>query len=521
MKKIVLFASVLLTAFVLPLFALSGYDGGPARLQAMGGQQVVVADESATLDLYGAGFDSAIFTRPAVSFISLYPEIDIYTSGSESASGAKDSETVAGGGTGSSFASNDGIQLFLSPGSVLVVKPMISAFGGRENRSPGNPSSINYFDILPGAEISYAQKLGPGFAVSVTGGYLRQDSSGSDPDSSGFEDYMDKIEYELSLTWLPEKANGWAYSLSAGNKTSMFIMPLAGYDFNSSINDFTMGMGSYSLFNGHLYNKYEYTLTTEEDYSDTFVTGEKFNFGGSSPASNDSQFEFSIGGITGLSITEKTKRVVTTKSTGAKVTTNYPDNKDLSNGFGLDCEAGFRTTIGGAAIGFKADDTFIGGDIEGGTMGTNIINITAGPVFGNKGFLVPVELFYGLYSSDSTFQPNENTSLTYDAGVRVGNEIALGETTYLRYGIDFSAVGGTYSNETNGIVTMSSGPVGSAGNPWMMQMGYNAGMGFTGKSHELNIGVRVEPQWSQPKDDYYKSDSMVNVKIYSDLKIFL
>jgi hypothetical protein len=79
MKKIVILLLVLISLFALSAFADSVYDGGPARLQAMGGQQIVPADESNIVDLYGAGFASAIFTRPAVSFISLYPEADFYS----------------------------------------------------------------------------------------------------------------------------------------------------------------------------------------------------------------------------------------------------------------------------------------------------------------------------------------------------------------------------------------------------------------------------------------------------------
>ena len=104
-------------------------------------------------------------------------------------------------------------------------------------------------------------------------------------------------------------------------------------------------------------------------------------------------------------------------------------------------------------------------------------------------------------------------------GIKIGNEIAIGENMAVRYGVDFTALS-NYSKQT-GASPYESSPTGSQENPWMMQLGYNAGMGFTGKSYELNIGVRVEPQWETPKENQYSSYNVINTKIFSDLKIFI
>jgi hypothetical protein len=520
MKKLFLYLFFLVAVFVFNALVFSDFEGGPARLQALGGQQIALADESNVLDLYGAGFASAVFARPAVSFVALYPELDLMYSSNVDNSGNKDTETLFGGGTGADFQSNDGVQLFLSQSSVLVIKPMYSIIGGEETYTPGSDKD-NYINSLPGGEVSFAQKFGSNLSASITGGFLRQDYFDTPSTDNKFQHYIDKIEYELSVTLLPAQTDGWTFSCSAGNITSMIFSVLPSIDFGVNENEITYQLAPFWLFNSHSYEKYDYTLTTEEDYKDLIVSGERINLGAALGGSKDLQFDIKAGAIVGMGIVEKSRTVTTTKSTGNKVTVNDPDQTEFSNGNGFDCNAGLRSVIGGVTFGIKADETLINGNITGGNEDINIADVSAGPVFGGKGFLIPVELFYEEYSSVSKSSPDENFGMMYDMGIRAGNEIALSGTMSLRYGVDFMAAAEYDQRKTNGIVVDESGPAGSGGNPWLMQIGYNAGMGFTGKTYECNVGISVAPQWSSPKDSSLTSDTVINAKIYSDLRIFL
>jgi len=61
--------------------------------------------------------------RPQTSFVAIYPEFDVYTYNTNGDVYSKRSEFLIGGGTGTTFPSNDGIQYFLSPDSVLIINP--------------------------------------------------------------------------------------------------------------------------------------------------------------------------------------------------------------------------------------------------------------------------------------------------------------------------------------------------------------------------------------------------------------
>jgi hypothetical protein len=520
MKKISLF--LLLSVFVLALniFAENGYDGGPARLLSMGGPEITVADESNQLDLYGEGFTPGIFMRPQTSFVAIYPEFDVYTYNTNGDVYSKRSEFLIGGGTGTTFPSNDGIQYFLSPDSVLIIKPLISGFGGNQTYMSDKE---NYGQILTGGEVNYAQKLNTNFAASATLGYLWQGYYDTFQDNSKNNSWIDKLEYEISGAFLPDTADGWSYALSLGNKTALFVTGYENYDLIMDPGDYTRGEAPFQFFNTHLYytseNYYNSTPTAVEGYIDDYVGGTRISLGAASAKTNRTQFDIKAGVLVDMSITDKFTEVDTDKTTGVFTTTKSPDYMVLKNGTGFDGEAAFRADLGGINAGVKVTETYLSGDMTGGKRWINIAGISAGEAFGDKNFLVPVELFYQEERADTRDDTGELSGLTYDMGIKIGNEIAIGENMAVRYGVDFTALS-NYSKQT-GASPYESSPTGSQENPWMMQLGYNAGMGFTGKSYELNIGVRVEPQWETPKENQYSSYNVINTKIFSDLKIFI
>jgi hypothetical protein len=516
MKRSVLLFLSLLFAFALPLLAVSGWDGGPARLQSMGGEQIAVADESTAPDLYNAGFTSSIFTRPAASFIALYPEIDAFIYRTENLSGNISDLQELGIGTGHTTAANDGLQFFLSPDSVLIIKPVLDLAYGKET----DYNNYGYRNFLPGGTLSYAQKFGR-IAASLTAGYLWEDYFQSENDASRNDTYVEKLAYEISASILPESEGGWTYGLSVGNITTVVPVYMTNFDFSIYNGNASQEFGLLQLFNVSTYSFEDNGATTDENYSDDITTGLKIDLGAANGSLGSSQFDIKAGAVVGMSITEKDKEVVTTKSTGNKVTTNSPDLKIMTDGYGFNGTAALRTEMGSVSFGIKASDIFVAGKTNGGNSWFSQASASAGPSFGTKQCLVPVELFYEEFRTDSKSSTSENEMVSYNFGIRAGNEIAINDSMTARYGIDYASLGAHQLHKTNGVTTFESDATGSNDNPWEMQIGYNAGMGFKSSSSELNIGVRVEPQWDSPKSSDDKSFMLLNGKIFADYRLYL
>jgi len=517
---IVLFSLLFVFGFV---FLVSASDdslyGGPARLAAMGNQEIVVEDNATIIDLNNLGFESAIFTRPAQSIIYLYPELDLMTLNEKETGVGTAWLDLYGGGTGASGAVNNGLLFFFSKDTALTIKPMLSVLSGGENFF-GNVNKFLYY--IPSGELSIAQRLGNNFSIALTGGYMRQDYNVNNANFGETDNYYDKIEYDLSFAMLPSTENDWTFALSAGNKTTSMLMPPTEID-NISSSYYLSQFSPLYIYNIHSYYKDTFG---DEYYYDYNTNGFNISLGAASGKSGDMQVDVKAGLLADIAEEESSKDIEN------GVTTTQPAEKIFTNGIGTDSELDFRMKLSGATIGLKGIFDFVNGDTPNGTesllLGTGAAGIenllyakgVAGINFGNKGFIIPIEFFYDLIQEYTKEGINETTSGWYDFGARLGNEIGLSDAVSLRFGLDYTLNANYEQDKTNGIITDEESPAGSVNNPWLMQLGYNAGIGFKSQANEFNIGFRIEPQWNNP-NPYYNDYEKFNFKVVSDLKFYL
>jgi hypothetical protein len=508
-----LFSLLFVFGFVIAVSAAdASLDGGPARLAAMGGQEIAVEDNATIIDLNNLGFSAAIFTRPAQSVIYLYPELDLITEKTvDAGTGETDTTTYYGGGTGASTAVNNGLLFFFSKDTALTIKPMLSIMPGSEKYSISG-DSYSYLYYIPAGELSIAQRLGNNFSVALTGGYMRQVSYEKESDGTQYNDYFEKIEYDLSFAMLPSAAGDWTFALSGGNKTGSFLTPPMEIDLGTMMGEMEFMNAPIYIFNLHEYYKY---TSGWEYYYDYNINGFNVSLGAASGRSGDMQVDLKAGLLAGVSEEEKYKELY-------NGSTMYEGtNKILSNGIGTNSELDFRMKLGGMDVGLKGMFGYVGGDTPGGKE--NFLNGrgVAGVNFGSKGFIVPLEFYYEAMQEAYKGGTDEDKYGFYDFGARIGNEIGLSDTISLRYGLDYTLAAEYYQYKSGGVVTYESKPAGSTNNPWFMQIGYNAGIGFKSQANEFNIGLRIEPQWENPKYTDYKEYDRYNFKITSDLKFFL
>ena len=129
-------------------------------------------------------------------------------------------------------------------------------------------------------------------------------------------------------------------------------------------------------------------------------------------------------------------------------------------------------------------------------------NATAGICLGHgSGIALPVEVFINGYMANSKDEVYEYNGTGYEAGLRAGAELAVNDELAIRGGVDYGALGYYSVNKMNGEITSNSDAIGSQDNPYLMQLGVNAGAGLKLGGTELNIGARIEPFWESPSDE--------------------
>jgi hypothetical protein len=516
MKKayVMFFSLLFVLAFSAAVFAFDeSLSGGPARLAAMGNQEIVVEDNATIIDLTSLGFSSAIFTRPAGSVIYLYPELDLFTNHTKDAfSGDTDDTTYYGIGTGASGV-NNGLVFDISKDTVLTIKPALSVLPGSEKITAG---TNNFMVYVPSGELSLAQRFSSNFSAALTGGYIMGAYNTKYVDGETDDRDMDKLEYDLSLSLLPDTESGWTFGLSAGNKTAAELIPqILEYDMGAQ-NIFLASELPLYLFSTREDDKYSSLGQEQEYWYNDNASGFDISLGAASASSSPVNVGIKAGLLAGISIQEEVKSALNGTTVSDTKTTVF------SSGKGTDSELDLRTRLNGADVGLKGVIDFVSGDEPGGgTLGVTYGKGVAGVNFGGKGFMVPVELFYEIISEYEKNGSIEDTDGLYDFGARIGNEIGLSDTLSLRYGIDYTLLASYYTDKTNGTITDQSSATGSQANPWDMQIGYNVGLGFKSQSNEVNLGIRIIPQWSSPKDTDYSGFSTWDFRLVTDMKFFL
>jgi hypothetical protein len=94
----------------------SWWDGGPARLISLGGIEIALPDRASAMDLYSAGFASALVARENACVISLMPgyEYERSTSGSLAS---------AAGNSGLNYERGNFFTLWITPDDAVCVTP--------------------------------------------------------------------------------------------------------------------------------------------------------------------------------------------------------------------------------------------------------------------------------------------------------------------------------------------------------------------------------------------------------------
>lgn len=506
-----LFFWMLIFGFVFIAYGYDeSFDGGPARLAAMGKQEIVVEDNATIIDLNNLGFTSAILTRPAQSIIYLNPELDLMTSRYVTNGITIDQMIYYGIGTGTSGAINNGLLFFFSKDTALIIKPMLSISPGIENLSG---VKYDYLYFIPSGELSIAQRLGDNFSIALTGGYINQSYNENIPNGNENDYSFGKIEYELSFSMLSTMSNDWSFGLSIGNKTkSLLLSPLTEIHMNI-FNDSGLISSTASMF---LFNTGTYTKTPsgEETYDDYTTNGLNISLGAASGKSGDIQVDARAGLLTNIEFDENYKNIE------SGTTVDQTTSKIFINGIGANSELNFRIKLNDKVnLGLKGVFNFITYETQL-NMEDYLLNGkgVAGINIGNKGFMIPCEFFYEILQAESKGHGLDVINSTYDFGIRLGNEIELNNNFSIRFGLDYALVGDYGKSMTNGLVISETSPAGSAKNPWGIQLGYNAGIGFKNQTNEFNIGIRIEPQWESP---VYAGANQYNFVLITDMKFYL
>jgi hypothetical protein len=96
----------------------------------------------------------------------------------------------------------------------------------------------------------------------------------------------------------------------------------------------------------------------------------------------------------------------------------------------------------------------------------------------------------------------------------------LSDAVSLRFGLEYAMQAYYVRGRTAGITTYEWAPAGSAANPWFMQLGYSAGIGFRSRSNEFNIAVEIAPQWNNILPAGVSGNSIYKFKLDADLKFY-
>ncbi|PKL91506.1 MAG: hypothetical protein CVV21_07955 [Candidatus Goldiibacteriota bacterium HGW-Goldbacteria-1] len=532
MKKY--FLVVLLSIFSVSAAIAGFYDGGPGRTAAMGGQEAVLPDISNTFDLYSIGFSSAILIRPAKNIINIYPDIAI-PFGKSIEDDASETTNERSGftiGTGVYKSSNNGLVLWLSDSSVLTVKPYLSATvsNRKVSSTTSDTHTYTYTQGLIAGEAEYAFKLSDTLGVAGLVGYYRNGLKSERNDEDDYNNvYFDKMIYQVSALLMPDSKNGgWAFAASAGNKTEPLAPRVFNLDMNLEMAEFEYLMHPLSFISIHQYEYEENLIQEHESFTDYEGSGFLVETGTSYNGKGNMAFMSKVGLIAGYTFKISEKDIY--KILATNITTETSDSfTPITGGMGFNFAAASRWDLGLLIPGVKLEYRIVGYDIKnsgGDTLSKNSLSFTkaaAGTSFRlSESLLIPFEIFYDnllSYAKD----PNgtgENFSYFIDYGGKLGVEIGLEKTTFLRFGIDCTIFGDHSISKLDGEITGESHPMGSEENRNAVIVGLNTGLGMAINGIQANIGLRFENLGFSPENKDYRERSDLTLKILSDIKMF-
>ncbi len=508
------------------------YEGGVARMYAMGNPSISVPDITSIVDLYSEGFTSFYAFRDRRDFVNVEPSLS-FPSGSSVQSGAlaqysKNSSTVPA--LNFLQESENGVTRWLSPDGVLIIRPYFSMAPGsvKTGDALGNTTQTNSSAYNYAFEAEYAHRIMPNLSAGISLGYATLNSGMSSADSSEKTDInTSKIEYLFSGTYLmPVKENNLYFGLSLGNKTGL----LSGLDISlpsslSTIQPFLQAAGGiYNLFN-------TITLVDTQDTPasktiDTMkVDISAFDIALASgfvmPGKLDADISLRLAPGIGAklsgtnSYTDKTTNQTT-------VSDSFEAYDTAKNGLEAVVSAKARGYIGAFTPSIKLGYTSLGLDFLKFANDTNpekihigIFDATFGASLKISKFIIPLELSF---QNGSYTQAGDYPAVFNIGGWKVllGAEYVVSDSLKARLGFDYSA--GSITIAMNGAAPVASG---TADNPATNATGLNIGMGYSKDKFEGNIALRYLINGVSPMPTGYASMSSGDVYIIMDFKYYL
>ncbi len=503
--------------------------GGSARLMSMANPEVVVADSTSNLDLYEAGFNSAIFTRPAKSVLFLYPGFDLYLCKtiSSSSSHKTDEDTGFGFSNGTYKLRNNGMVIFPSRDLSIIIKPYASyRLINEKNIYPSTPSNdyeqeIKQINLNGGFGMAY--KINEKIAFGIDLGYSAYILSMLDKrDNDLSQPGIRKLFYDISTTYYFDGPNGLALSLSGGNKTIPLPMPYIELNYGYYLIEFFMFNHLFQeLYNLNTYSEYYSPGSTTKRWTDINTKGFNINLGVGKQGKGATAFIMKVGVVPGVGADYKEKEDVN------GVVTESSLESFVKDGLGLNGEIGLRIDLGSVIPALKAKvlNTSYKQRYDSIYLDCSIMTYEINSGFSlvlSDSLMLPVELFYEGLKQSTKSGSNEQVYYLMDLGFKIGTEINLGNDLFLRLGSDYTYEGHQVLYYINGTFDHGAPGIGTSDNLAMTQIGINGGVGFKlAGSIETNIGLRYEMIGYNQKNEDYDTFNFNNLVLQTDLKILL
>jgi len=194
MRKIFILAACIIIST--SVFADSYYDGGAARISALGDQSTAIPGQSRMNDSYYAGYVSSLLNRPMQNIIAVDFGWETHLRDKKEMS----ANTLI-------YTGDIGIVYWFDKDTVVSVKPYA-----------GFPYSEKHL----GGAVEIARKIIGRLSAGFSGSYYFVDNTQIHQNAG-------KSFYHASLSLLPEDKTDWLFSLAVGNKTAV------SYSYNNDV----------------------------------------------------------------------------------------------------------------------------------------------------------------------------------------------------------------------------------------------------------------------------------------------
>ena len=498
--------------------------GGTSRMQALGGLDIVMPDNSSIIDCASYGFTSARVFRPQKNYldITLYGmmphEKTIIDNTNED---GYEKKTYSG--YINYDESDHGIVMWLSENNLIIIRPYFGISLSKEEISDttGITDRDEAFMIGYPGEFEFSQKITENISVGALAGYVRSDVSFEDKESpeNVNETQTDKIEYYVSGTFrLLSGLNEFAVSAGGGSKAPLNPRNNIIFDSLDLLPEHTAVL--YNHYNIRNYTLNEGGVIRTEQNSYLSFAGNNFDAGVSYKYAGIFEAAAKAGFGTGIKAEKRSDITTTVISTNDSTTNENEPYNEIDNGaksfFGV--SARFITDYIMLAARVKsrsADYEYFlsAADNDPLVVSQNITDISGGvtlTLFDNV--LLPVEPFMQT-AGRAVDSGGSITDYTISAaGIRGGVEFQTGKTSAIRFGADYTTGGR--------MIEGVSDPVGTEANPAHNIVGLNAGFGAGSESAEFNLTFRYEMRTESPAPEGYREWTNTNMMVIIGMRSY-